>query len=93
MRGCLDWYQAGALPREAGEPSGVDANFPKIEIPTLYVWSDQDAALGPEGAHATGQFVTGPYRFVVLEGIDHWIPERAPERFNEELLAHLAAHS
>ena len=32
------------------------------------------------------------YRFVVLEGIGHWIPETAAERFNEELLAHLAAH-
>ena len=33
-----------------------------------------------------------PYRFVELEGVDHWIQERAPDRVNEELLAHLAAH-
>lgn len=92
MRGCLDWYRADAIAREQGGPTGIDVNFPTIDVPTLYIWSDQDPALGPTGAYATENYVTGPYRFVVFEGIDHWIQERAPERFNEELLAHLAAH-
>jgi pimeloyl-ACP methyl ester carboxylesterase len=92
MRGVLDWYRAGALPKDASKARGMDADFPSIEVPTLFVWSDQDPAIGPEGAYATEQHVSGPYRFVVLEGIGHWIPETAAERFNEELLAHLAAH-
>lgn len=87
MRGCLDWYRAGALQRE---PAG---DFPDIEIPTLYVWSTDDAAIGPEGASATEKHVSGPYRFVVLEGIGHWIPELAADEFNQELLAHLGRHS
>ncbi len=86
MRGCLDWYRAGALQREPG------ADFPDIEIPTLYVWSTDYPALGPEGAYATEAHVSGSYRFIVLEGIGHWIPELAAEQFNEALLAHLAAH-
>lgn len=92
MRGCLDWYRAGALPRQPGEPSGMSKDAPDIEIPTLYIWSDSDPAIGEAAARATEQHVTGPYRFVVFEGIDHWIQERAPERFNDELLAHLEAH-
>ena len=92
MRGVLDWYRAGALAREEGGARGMDPAFPDIEVPTLFVWSDQDPAIGPAGAFATEQHVTGPYRFVVLEGIGHWVPEHASERFNEELLAHLAAH-
>lgn len=92
MRGCLDWYRAGALPRQPGEPSGMSADAPDVEIPTLYIWSDNDPAIGEAAARATEQHVTGPYRFVVFEGVDHWIQERAPERFNEELLAHLEAH-
>jgi pimeloyl-ACP methyl ester carboxylesterase len=70
----------------------MEPDFPSITIPTLFVWSDQDPAIGPAGAHATEQHVTGPYRFVVLEGIGHWIPEQAAERFTAELLAHLEAH-
>jgi pimeloyl-ACP methyl ester carboxylesterase len=92
MRGVLDWYRAGSLDRGPGRPSGMSSGVPDIEIPTLYVWSDADPAIGPAGAHATEQHVTGPYRFVVLEGVGHWIPELAADRFNEELLGHLAAH-
>jgi pimeloyl-ACP methyl ester carboxylesterase len=92
MRGALDWYRAGALRRAPGQPNGMSADFPDIEVPTLYVWSDQDPALGPKAAYATENHVNGPYRFVVLEGVGHWIPELAADRFNEELLAHLAAH-
>jgi pimeloyl-ACP methyl ester carboxylesterase len=91
MRGVLDWYRAGML-RPPGGVRGMDPDFPVITVPTLYVWSDGDPALGPDGAYATERYVTGPYRFVVLEGIGHWIPETAAERFNAELLAHLAAH-
>lgn len=90
MRGCLDWYRAGSRSRGEGGPRGLDSEFPDITIPTLFVWSDQDPAIGPAGAYATERHITGPYRFVVLEGIGHWIPESAAERFNEELLAHLA---
>jgi len=92
MRGCLDWYRAGALPREPGTPRAAPAEFPAVGVPTLFVWSDQDPAIGPEGAYATEQYVTGPYRFVVLEGVGHWIPEMAADRFSAELLSHLAAH-
>jgi pimeloyl-ACP methyl ester carboxylesterase len=86
MTGVLDWYRAGTLQRDAPP-------VPDIEIPTLYVWSTDDPALGPEGAYATEKHVTGPYRFVVIEGVGHWIPELAADRFNEELLAHLGRHS
>lgn len=92
MRGCLDWYRAGVVAKEKGIPGGLDPNFPVIEIPTLYIWSDNDPAIGPAGAHATEDFVSGPYRFVTFEGVDHWIQEREPERFNRELLDHLAAN-
>lgn len=91
MRGCLDWYRAGAL-RLPGVPRGMDPDFPAIGLPTLYVWSDQDPAIGPAGALATGAHVTGPYRFVTLQGIGHWIPETAAEAFNAELLDHVDRH-
>jgi pimeloyl-ACP methyl ester carboxylesterase len=90
MRGVLDWYRAGSLRREPGGPSGMSADFPAVTIPTLYVWSDGDPAIGRAGAEATADHVTGPYRFVVLEGVDHWIPEKAADRFTQELLRHLA---
>jgi pimeloyl-ACP methyl ester carboxylesterase len=84
LTGGLNWYRANHI--EA-------LDVPDIEIPTLFVWSDGDVYLGREAAEATGRFVKGPYRFEVVEGVDHWVPEKAPERVNELLLEHFSAHS
>ena len=65
------------------------ADTPAVEVPTLHVWSDGDAALGRAGALGTAAWVTGPYRFEVLEGVTHWIPVQAPERLGALLLEHL----
>ena len=51
----------------------------KTTVPTLYVWSDGDIALGRKAAEATERYVTGPYRFEVLTGLSHWIPDEAPD--------------
>ena len=82
MTGALNWYRAASI-------GDVDHMGP-ITTPTLYVWSDNDVALGRDAAEATAQHVEGPYRFEVLEGVSHWIAEEAPERFNALLLEHLA---
>lgn len=57
-----------------------------VTVPTLFVWSTEDIALGRVGAEATGQWVTGPYRFEVLEGRSHWLPEVAADAVNALIL-------
>jgi hypothetical protein len=37
--------------------------------------------------------MTGPFRYEVLEGVDHWIPELAADQLNGFLLEHLSAYS
>src|SRR4029450_5139297 len=78
----LNWYRAASVADAEG--------LGPITTPTLYVWSTDDAALGAEAAEATAQFVEGPYRFVVLEGVSHWIAEQAPGRLNELLVDHVS---
>ena len=78
----LRWYAAQRL------EDIVDT--PAVEVPTLHVWSDGDAALGRAGATGTADWVTGPYRFEVLEGVTHWVPEQAADRLGALLLEHLA---
>lgn len=60
-----------------------------ITAPTLHVWSDDDAALGPVATQATATHVEGPYRLVVLHGVSHWIPEQVPDEVAGLLLEHL----
>jgi pimeloyl-ACP methyl ester carboxylesterase len=80
----LNWYRGQQL--SDIEDVGATA------VPTLYVWSDEDPALGATAAHATADHVAASYRFEVLHGVSHWIPEEAPEQLATWLLEHLAAH-
>jgi pimeloyl-ACP methyl ester carboxylesterase len=82
MRAALSWYRAAAVVPGLGP----------ITTPTLYIWSTEDAALGREAAEATAGFVDGPYRFEVLEGVNHWVAETAADAVNEHLLAHVRAN-
>lgn len=81
LRAALCWYRAADI-------TLVDGLGP-IVSPTLYIWSTDDVALGREAAEASERFVDGPYRFEVLEGVDHWVGEHAPEAVNALLLEHL----
>lgn len=65
---------------------------PRTTVPTLFVWSDDDVALGRAGAEATAGFIDAPYRFEVFEGLSHWIPEMAPERLADLLVEQFRAH-
>jgi pimeloyl-ACP methyl ester carboxylesterase len=83
LTAALNWYRAMR--------PGLVGEIGPITTPTLYVWSTNDIALGREAAEATGQFVDGPYRFEVLDGVSHWIPEQAADALNRLLLEHLAS--
>jgi len=58
----------------------------------MYVWSDQDVALLPKAAHDTARYVTGEYRFEILPGVSHWIPDVEPDRLADLLLDWFTAH-
>ena len=64
----------------------------KVHVPTLYVWSDRDVALGRRGATGTQKWVDGPYQFTTLAGVSHWIPQERPNELAELILAHLAEY-
>jgi pimeloyl-ACP methyl ester carboxylesterase len=80
----LNWYRAG----DPADPNGLP-----VSVPALYVWSTADPALGREAAEWTRDYVLGDYRFEVIEGVDHWIPEHAPERLSALLLEHFGKHA
>jgi len=78
LTGALNWYRA--MTRDFGD---ID----RTTVPTTYVWSTGDTALGRAGAERCGEFVDAPYVFVVLEGGSHWIPEERAEELAEAILA------
>jgi len=84
LTAALNYYRATDFTQGAGLPS--------VEVPTLYVWSTGDVALGRVAAEATRDFVAAPYRFEVIEGVSHWLPEDAAPELSALLLDHLATY-
>ncbi|REF00801.1 alpha/beta fold hydrolase [Thermomonospora umbrina] len=82
LRTAINWYRAMPLvnPRAARTP---------VRRPTLFVWSDGDVAISRQAAQRCARHVQGPYTFVTLAGVSHWIPDQAPSELAELLVPHL----
>jgi pimeloyl-ACP methyl ester carboxylesterase len=81
LTAALNWYRA------MSSATPVDA----VEVPTTYVWSDGDVAIGRSAAEGCARHVSGDYRFVELAGVTHWIPEQAPEQLATAILDRIAS--
>jgi pimeloyl-ACP methyl ester carboxylesterase len=81
LEAALAWYRA------AGTLAAVEVA--PTAARTLYIWGDADASVGAAAAHATREFVKGPYRFEQLPGVGHFISDEAPDALNRLLLEHL----
>ena len=88
-RGALDaainWYRAAA--RNGGLRV---AETPDVTVPVLYLWGSGDQSVGRRAAELTVEHVTGPYRFVEIDGAGHFLTDDlAAPTVERELLAHV----
>ncbi|MGR7023717.1 alpha/beta fold hydrolase [Geodermatophilus sp. URMC 62] len=81
LTAALNWYRA------MSSATPVD----DVPVPTTYVWSDGDIAIGRIAAEGCAEHVTGDYRFVELAGVSHWIPEQAPDELAAAILDRVAS--
>jgi pimeloyl-ACP methyl ester carboxylesterase len=81
LTAALNWYRA----MSSGTP------VEDVAVPTTFVWSDADIAIGRIAAEGCAAFVGDDYRFVELPGVSHWIPEQAPDRLAAAILDRIAS--
>ncbi|WP_084351719.1 alpha/beta fold hydrolase [Millisia brevis] len=78
LTGGLNYYRAMPL-------YGRSSSVGRVRVPTTYVWSSGDVALGRHAAMTTGGYVRAPYRLIVLPG-SHWIPDQQPQAVADAVL-------
>lgn len=83
LEAALAWYRTN---------KGLAADIGTIRVPTLYIWGDADATVGPDAAHGTKEFVGAAYGMEVLPGVGHFVMDQAPAKAVELLLQHLGRH-
>lgn len=81
LEGAMNWYRASGF-------TGADTR--PIDLPTLYIWGTDDSTVGRYAAELTPHYVTGPLRFVPVEGAGHFIVDQCPDIVSDLLLEHIA---
>ena len=84
----LNWYRANISKRNF-----QDGPLGAVQVPTMFTWSDGDQALCIDGAVLTEKYVEGPYRFEILEGVSHWIPDLAADSLSTLLVDHMTRYT
>ncbi|MCP2321885.1 pimeloyl-ACP methyl ester carboxylesterase [Hamadaea flava] len=82
LTGGLNWYRAMG--------HGDFGRLGPVAVPTTFLWSNGDLAIGRAAAEACVHHVTGEYAFVELDEVSHWIPDAVPERVAAEILKRAA---
>ena len=83
IEAALAWYRAN---------KGLAAEIGVIKVPTLYIWGDMDATVGPDAAYGTGEFVSSGFAMDVLPNVGHFVMDQAPAKATELMLAHIKKH-
>jgi pimeloyl-ACP methyl ester carboxylesterase len=83
IEAALAWYRAN---------KGLAADIGMIKAPTLYIWGDNDATVGPDAAHGTAEFISAAFAMEVLPAVGHFVMDQAPAKATELMLAHLKKH-
>ncbi|MBO0841675.1 MAG: alpha/beta hydrolase, partial [Nocardioides sp.] len=82
LPGGLGWYRA--------LPFSLRTQVGRVKVPTTMVWSDRDGAIDRLGVELTPDYCDGPYEYVELSGVSHWIPTQAPEAAASAILSRVA---
>jgi epoxide hydrolase 4 len=80
----LNYYRAARRSARIHRERG----FPRIDVPTLMIWGERDAALGKELTYGTDQYVSD-LTVEYLPDVSHWVQQEAPENVNALLQAWL----
>ena len=80
LEAAINWYRAANI---------ASMQIPPISVATLYIWGTADPTVGRRAAELTAQFVSGPYRFVEIEGGGHFIIDQFPDRIAQLVIEHL----
>jgi pimeloyl-ACP methyl ester carboxylesterase len=89
------WEKANGLPEILlAAHAGLlpDSVMPAVEVPTLGMWSSEDAFLWEEQVSESHAHVNAEWRYERIDGAGHWFMLERPEETNRHLLGWLEAH-
>ena len=79
LTAALNWYRADSF---GAMPAG------KVKLPVLFIWGNQDPAVGRAAVDAQKQYIEGRFEFHELNA-GHWLMEEATDQVDSTILTFL----
>lgn len=76
--------------RNALQQGFVDRSWGVLEVPTLMIWGEKDAALGKELTYGTEQYVRD-FRIFYIPNCSHWVQQERPDLVNQYIRQFISA--
>jgi len=76
IKSMINYYRALLRHRDS-----IDLGDAKVDIPTLMIWGEEDAALNIHCTEGTEEWVSD-FTLRRLPGVSHWVQQEAPEPVN-----------
>ncbi|MEO0440898.1 MAG: alpha/beta fold hydrolase [Pseudomonadota bacterium] len=76
LNSMINYYRALLRYRDA-----IEIGDGKVDIPTLMIWGEEDAALNIKCTEGTDEWVRD-FTLHRLPGVSHWVQQEAPEKVN-----------
>lgn len=72
LSAAMNWYRANFSKLRKAE-------FLRVSIPVLGIWSTDDVALSEDQMINSAAFVDATWQYERMENVSHWVPLDAPE--------------
>ena len=82
----LNYYRANIVKRFLSKPEDP----PKIKVPTLFIYGEQDRAVLPQTVVGVGDMIDAPYIDVRIPGSGHWVQQEARDEVTDAIRQFLA---
>lgn len=82
LSSALNWY------RQMGNLSDRIDAAPETAVPTLFIWGNNDAAVGRAAVLDQARYMKGPYKVIETEG-EHWLMTTHADQIISEVLEHI----
>jgi pimeloyl-ACP methyl ester carboxylesterase len=70
------------------EPSDTANQSTDVSVPTLFIWGNQDGAVGRRSTELMADYMRGPYSILELDA-GHWLLSDLPQQVIAPVLAHI----
>ena len=84
LTAALNWYRAMLDP----DATATTNQNTDVSVPTLFIWGNQDGAVGRRSTELMADYMRGPYSILELDA-GHWLLSDLPEQVIAPVLAHI----